>query len=78
MGTLRECYGNVTGTLHVTHPVHDICPPLHGDALEDGHHGVDDVVKGGDAVVGSDPAETADGLARSTVEAFRLTGNLIS
>ncbi len=44
-----------------THPVHDGRPPLHGDALEDGEHGQEDVVEGGDAVVGSLPLLHADG-----------------
>ncbi len=39
----------------LTHPVEYLRPPLHGDALKDGEHGVADVVEGGDAVVGSLP-----------------------
>lgn len=40
----------------LTHVVEHICPSLHGDALEDGEDGEQDVVKLGDAVVGSKPA----------------------
>ena len=38
-----------------TYVVEDVHPALHGDALEHGEHGEQDVVKVGDAVVGSDP-----------------------
>lgn len=39
-----------------THPVEDIGPPLHGDALVHGEHGEAKVVEVGDAVVGPRPA----------------------
>lgn len=42
-----------------THPVKDVSPPLHGDALVHGEHGEAKVVKVGDAVVGSRPAAPA-------------------
>lgn len=42
-----------------THPVEDICPPFHGDALVHGEHREAEVVKVGDAVVGSRPASSA-------------------
>ena len=45
----------------VVGPVQDLRPALHGDALEDGEHGVADVVEGGDAVVGPLPLLQADG-----------------
>ena len=38
-----------------TYPVEDRGPAFHGDALEHGEHGVDDVVKAGDAMIGTDP-----------------------
>ena len=44
-----------------SYPVEYWRPPLHGDALEDREHGVDDVVEGGDAVVGPLPLLQADG-----------------
>ena len=49
----------------VTHPVEYWGPALHGDALEHCQHGQDDVVEGGDAVVGSLPLLQADGLVGS-------------
>ena len=39
-----------------THPVEDIGPPLHGDALVHGEHGEAEVIKVGDAMVGPRPA----------------------
>ena len=39
----------------IPHPVHDGCPPLHGDALEGGEHGQHDVVEAGDPLVGTLP-----------------------
>ena len=44
------------------YPVEDGCPALHGDTLEHGQHGQDDVVKGGDPVVGALPLLQADRL----------------
>ena len=41
------------------HPVEHISPPLHGDALEHGEHGKEDVVKVGDASVRTLPAFAA-------------------
>lgn len=38
-----------------TDPVQDGGPSLHGDALEDGEHGEDDVVEAGDPLVGTLP-----------------------
>ena len=49
----------------VTHPVQYWGPALHGDALEHCQHGQDDVVEGGDAVVGSLPLLQAHGLVGS-------------
>ena len=45
----------------IAHPVKDVDPALHGDALEHCQHGEPDVVKGGDAIVGSLPLLQADG-----------------
>lgn len=42
-----------------THPVQDISPPLHGDALVHSEHGEAKVVEVGDAVVGPWPASSA-------------------
>ena len=44
------------------HPVHDGCPPLHGDALEGGEHGQHDVVEAGDPLVRTRPLLQADRL----------------
>ena len=44
------------------YPVEDGCPALHSDALEHSQHGEDDVVKGGDPVVGPLPLLQADRL----------------
>ena len=44
------------------HPVHDGCPPLHGDALEGGEHGEHDVVEAGDPLVRARPLLQADRL----------------
>ena len=44
-----------------THIVEDVCPSLHGDALEDGEHSKEDIVKVGDAVVGPLPVLPAGG-----------------
>ena len=41
--------------LQETDPVQDGSPTLHGDALEDGEHGEDDVVEAGDPLVGTLP-----------------------
>lgn len=38
-----------------TYVVQHVCPSLHGDALEDGEHGEQNVVELGDPVVGSNP-----------------------
>ena len=43
-----------------THPVEDRGPALHGDALEDGEHGKDNVVEAGDPLVWSLPVLQAD------------------
>lgn len=43
------------------HPIEDVSPSLHGDALEDGEHSKEDVVKVGDAVVGPLPVLPAGG-----------------
>ena len=45
----------LVGCLTVMDPVEDVRPALQGDALEDGEHGEDEVVKVGDAVVGTLP-----------------------
>lgn len=42
-----------------THPVKDVSPSLHGDALVHGEHGEAEVVKVGDAMVGPWPATPA-------------------
>lgn len=42
-----------------THPVQDISPPFHGDALVHGEHGEAEVVKVGDAMIGPRPAAPA-------------------
>ena len=46
----------------LTHPVEDRGPALHGDALEDGEHGKDDVVEAGDPLVWTLPVLQADWL----------------
>lgn len=57
-----------------TYPVENLRPSLHGDALEDGQHGEEDVVEGGDAVVGPLPALLALGGGRTDVGALRRLG----
>ena len=47
--------GGRLGEALLTHIVEDIHPALHGDALEHGEHGKQDVVKLRDAVVGPQP-----------------------
>ena len=47
------------GANSAAHVVEDSRPSLHGDALEDGEHGKQDVVKLRDAVVGADPGISA-------------------
>ena len=42
-------------SLAVVHPVQHVGPALEGDALEDGQHGLPDVVKVGDAVLRAFP-----------------------
>lgn len=37
------------------HIVEEVCPPFHGDALEDGQHSKEDVVELRDPIVGTDP-----------------------
>lgn len=44
-----------------THPVQHVRPALHGDALEHGQHGEQEVVEVGDAAVGALPAFSALG-----------------
>ena len=46
----------------ISHPVEYWSPALHRDALEHSQHGQDDVVEGGDSVVGSLPLLQADRL----------------
>lgn len=46
------------------HPVEHVCPAFHGDALEDGQHGEEEVVEVGDASVGPCPAPAALGLVQ--------------
>ena len=48
----REIFSKYTD---VTYPVEDLSPALESDALEDGQHGVEEVVEVGDAVVWSLP-----------------------
>ena len=57
----------------MTYPVHDGGPPLHGDALEHGQHGVDDVVEGGDPVVGPLPLLQAHALVRPELKEHHIT-----
>lgn len=47
------------GLVAQTHPVEDISPPFHGDALVHGEHREAEVVKVGDAMVGPWPASSA-------------------
>lgn len=47
------------------HVVENSRPSLHGDALEDGEHGKQDVVELRDAVVGPDPGVSAFVLLRT-------------
>ena len=42
-----------------THPVEHICPTLEGDTLEDGEHGLAEVVEAGDSPLGSFPLTPA-------------------
>ena len=60
---------SVLSVSRIAHPVQDGRPSLHGDALKDCQHGVDDVVEGGDAVVGALPLLQADGDFGITAEA---------
>ncbi len=52
-----------------SYPVKYRSPPLHGDALEDCEHGIDDVVERGDAVVRPLPLLEANGDFRIAAEA---------
>ena len=54
----------------MTYPVHDGCPALHGDALEHGQHSMDDVVEGGDPVVGPLPLLQAHALVRPELKVY--------
>ena len=58
--------------LLLTYPVHDGGPPLHGDALEHGQHGMDDVVEGGDPVVGPLPLLQAHALVRPELKEHHI------
>ena len=60
----------------MTYPVHDGGPPLHGDALEHGQHGMDDVVEGGDPVVGPLPLLQAHALVRPELKEHHITAPL--
>lgn len=44
------------------HPVQDVSPAFHGDALKDCQHGEEEVIKVGDATVGPWPAPSAFSL----------------
>ena len=44
-----------------SYPVKNGCPTLHCNTLEDGEHGEANVIKGGNAVIGSFPFFQADG-----------------
>lgn len=48
-------------------PVEHVCPALHGDTLEHGQHGEQEVVKVGDAIVGAVPALPALGAIDGTL-----------
>lgn len=50
-----------------THPVQDVGPALHGDALEDRQHGKQEVVKVGDAVIGTLPTLPAHGAVEGAL-----------
>ena len=60
----------------MTYPVHDGGPALHGDALEHGQHGVDDVVEGGDPVVGPLPLLQAHALVRPELKEYYISAPL--
>jgi len=60
-----------------SHIVQSGSPAFHGDALEDGQHGVDDVVEADDAVLRSFPALQTRRLIATVIaasEAARLLG----
>lgn len=59
-GVQRSQVGELGGRRR-THPVQHFCPALHGDALKHRQHGEQEVVKVGDATVGSMPAFPALG-----------------
>ena len=59
-GTENEIYYQTFGVADETYPVEDRRPALHGDALEDGEHGQDNVVEAGDPLVGPLPVLQAD------------------
>lgn len=48
-----------------THIVQQVSPALHGDTLEDGEDGEQDVIKLGDAVVWSQPVRFTRGTLRT-------------
>jgi hypothetical protein len=55
----------------MSYPIQDRGPSLHGDALEDCKHGIDDVVERGDAVVRTLPLLQTDGNLRIAAETSR-------
>lgn len=67
------------GMSHVTYKVQHVCPALHGHTLEDGEHGQADVVKVGDAIVGSLPTLVTSVVAvirRNVLAAEAVTARL--
>lgn len=56
------------------HPVEDISPALHGDALEDCQHGEEEVVEVGDAAVGAVPPAAALGAVDDALAAVAGEG----
>jgi len=52
----RKQTNNLVDVQVVTDPVENFGPSLHGDTLEDCKHGKADVIKVGDAIVGTLPA----------------------
>lgn len=60
-----------------THIVQDVHPSLHGDALENGENSKEDIVKVGDAKVGSNPVLPTGGTVRTgPCRSLQATGEL--
>ena len=58
----------------LTYPVKDLSPALQCDALEDGQHGVEEVVEVGDPVVGAVPVLPALGTLGTLVGSSTRNG----